>query len=69
MPSFASNAVKRVEEYLKNYDSDNPAEILADVVHYCRENEIDFVVQLELAHGYVESEEELDGDQKEVTDE
>lgn len=56
MSLFVKDAVQRVEEFLKNYDSDQPAEIIADLLHYCREQGIDFEEQCRIAQGYVDIE-------------
>lgn len=63
MGYFVDNAVARVEEFLKKYDTDQPAEILADIIHYCQYHNIDFVTEVETANGYVL--EELGADEEE----
>lgn len=50
---FVKNAVHRVELFFSHYDTDQPAEILADILHYCRENNISFEEELETAQTYV----------------
>lgn len=64
MGYFVDNAVARVEEFLKKYDTDQPAEILADIIHYCRENNIDFVSEVELAMSYANEELSTDEEEK-----
>lgn len=56
MQDIIQDAVQRVENYLSNYDTGTPADILADIIHYCRANGIDFLDELDGAHGYVEEE-------------
>ena len=63
MGYFVDNAVARVEEFLKKYDTDQPAEILADIILYCQYHNIDFVTEVETANGYVL--EELGADEEE----
>jgi hypothetical protein len=45
---------------LSNYDTNKPAEILADILHYCNNSGIDFLDQLRLAEGYVAEELSVD---------
>ena len=54
--TMVSQAVERVEDYFKNYDTEQPAEILADILHYCREKGLDFANELVLAENYVDEE-------------
>jgi len=57
---FESSAIERVRGYLSNYDTHQPAEILADILHYCNNTGIDFLDQLRLAEGYVAEELSVD---------
>lgn len=50
------DAIDRVRGYLDNYDSDKPAEILTDILHYCRTYGIDFDEQVYTAERYVDEE-------------
>lgn len=50
------DSINRVREYLSNYDSDQPAEILTDILHYCRTYGIDFDKQVFIAEEYVNEE-------------
>ena len=59
---FESQAIQRVQGYLGNYDTDQPAEILADILHYCNSSGIDFRSQLRLAESYVEEELSVDSE-------
>jgi hypothetical protein len=45
---------------LGNYDTDQPAEILADILHYCNNSGISILDQLRLAESYVEEELSVD---------
>lgn len=56
MTKFAEQAVDRVESYFKNYDTKQPAEIIADILHYCQQKGIDFYDEVELAESYVSEE-------------
>jgi bifunctional ADP-heptose synthase (sugar kinase/adenylyltransferase) len=57
MNEFVAAAVDRVEsKFLVHCDTDVPAEILADVLHYCRVKGLDFDNELRLARDYVEAE-------------
>jgi hypothetical protein len=57
MPTtFEFLAIERVRGYLSNYDTNQPAEILADILHYCNNSGINIHDQLRIAEGYVEEE-------------
>lgn len=56
MSNFSEQAVERVNSYFKNYDTDQPAEIIADIVHYCQQKGINFYDEVELAVIYVSEE-------------
>jgi bifunctional ADP-heptose synthase (sugar kinase/adenylyltransferase) len=57
MNEFVAAAVDRVEsKFLVHCDTDVPAEILADVLHYCRVKGLDFDNELRQAQAYVEAE-------------
>ena len=58
--TFESQAIERVRGYLSNYDTDQPAEILADILHYCNNSGINFMNQLRVAEGYMEEELSVD---------
>ena len=60
MNNFIAEAIDRVESYFPNYDCHTPAEILADIIHYCRVKDIDFDEELRLAEGYADAELEMD---------
>ena len=54
--TFEFLAIERVRGYLSNYDTNQPAEILADILHYCNNSGINIHDQLRIAEGYVEEE-------------
>lgn len=56
MSNLIQEAVLRVEGFLKNYESEYTGEILADIMHYCRERGLDFQDELNRAEGYVDEE-------------
>jgi hypothetical protein len=58
--TFEYLAIERVRGYLSNYDTDQPAEILADILHYCNNSGINIHDQLKLAESYVEEELSVD---------
>lgn len=60
--SYANKATKRVEDYLTAHfgGEASPAEVIADVIHYCKANNIDFDAQVVRAQGYYEAELEAD---------
>ena len=59
---FESAAIERVRGYLANYDTDAPAEILADILHYCNSAGINIHDQLRLAESYVDEELSVDSE-------
>ena len=58
--TFEFLAIERVRGYLSNYDTSQPAEILADILHYCNNSGINIHDQLRIAEGYVEEELSVD---------
>ena len=58
--TFELAAIERVRGYLTNYDTDQPAEILADILHYCNSSGTDFLDQVRLAESYVTEELSVD---------
>jgi hypothetical protein len=56
MNTFVNLAAERVVGYLRNYDEPQPAEIIADILHYCEVQGIDFAEQCRIAEGYVQEE-------------
>ena len=61
MSSFEKDAIKRVELYLLHNKFDRPADIIADVMHYCR-GQADFDKECEVALAYVDQEQTFDDD-------
>ena len=62
MVNLIDDAISRVDRFLFNYDSEQPAELLADIIHYCREKGYDFAEQLNIAEDYVHEEQSFMGD-------
>lgn len=60
--TFELAAIQRVRGYLSSYDTDQPAEILADILHYCNSTGINFLDQVRLAESYVAEELSIDED-------
>ena len=58
--TFEFLAIERVRGYLSNYDTAQPAEILADILHYCNNSGINIQDQLKLAQSYVDEELSVD---------
>jgi hypothetical protein len=58
--TFERSAIERVRGYLSNYDTNQPAEILADLLHYCNNSGINIHDQLVLAQSYVDEELSVD---------
>lgn len=56
MTEYIAAALSRVQSSLNCYDVPQPAELLADIMHYCREHKIDFDSELHRARGYVDCE-------------
>ena len=62
MATFAQQAVARVHEYMRDNSFDRPADLLADLIHYCDAYEIDLLDELAHARGYVDEELGVDQD-------
>jgi hypothetical protein len=45
---------------MQQTDMDRPADLIADILHYCREEGIDFSVELDAAECYVTEEDSFD---------
>ena len=56
MPTLREQAVARVEGFLKSYDEQDVAELLADVLHYADVQGIDLDQALDQARAYVDEE-------------
>lgn len=59
MVDLIQDAVNRVDRYMYNYESEQPAEILADIMHYCKAKGYDLAEQLNIAEDYVAEEESM----------
>ena len=61
--TYAAKSATRIRAFLSQYPigENTPAEILADVIHYCQKEGLDFDDELRRAYGYVEAENEEDG--------
>lgn len=60
--SYTERSLVRVEGYFE-VDKENltrPADIIADLMHYCREQKIDFDAEMSQAVYYVADEQEMD---------
>ena len=57
---MSSLAANRVRLLIEQTDMDRVADLLADILHYCREEHIDFGYELDIAHSYVNEEESFD---------
>ena len=57
---MSSLAANRVRLLIKQTDMNRPADLLADVMHYCKEEGLDFQIELEAAGFYVQEEERFD---------
>jgi hypothetical protein len=57
---YIESSVNRAESYFEIDKQNNtrPADLLADIMYYCRENNIDFEHELIMAEEYVSSEEQ-----------
>jgi hypothetical protein len=58
--TMASLAASRVRLLMKQTDMDRPADLIADVIHYCRAEGIDFEAEVNVAELYVSEEEGYD---------
>jgi len=58
--TMASLAANRVRLLMQQTDMDRPADLIADILHYCREEGICFGNELSTAEAYVTEEETFD---------
>jgi hypothetical protein len=58
--TMSSLAANRVRLLIEQTDMDRVADLLADILHYCREEQIDFGYELDIAHSYVAEEDSFD---------
>jgi len=58
--TMASLAASRVRQLMKQTDMERPADLLADIMHYCRAEGIEFDAEVNVAELYVSEEEGYD---------
>ena len=58
--TMASLATSRVRLLMKQTDMERPADLIADIIHYCRAEGIDFEAEVNVAELYVSEEEGFD---------
>jgi hypothetical protein len=58
--TMASMAANRVRLLMQQTDMDRPADLIADVIHYCKAEGIDFDAEVNVAELYVSEEEGFD---------
>ena len=51
--SYVAKSIDRVKGILAQYDDSDPADLIADIMHYCQDNELDFDHLVNLAERYV----------------
>lgn len=59
MVDLIQDALNRVDRFLANYDSEQPAELLADIMHYCKAKGFDLAEQLNIAQSFVHEEQSM----------
>jgi hypothetical protein len=58
--TMASLAASRVRQLMKQTDMERPADLIADIMHYCRAEGIEFDAEVNVAELYVSEEEGYD---------
>jgi hypothetical protein len=58
--TMSSLAANRVRLLIEQTDMDRPADLIADILHYCREEDIDFQYEFDIAQSYVAEEDSFD---------
>jgi hypothetical protein len=58
--TMASMAASRVRQLMKQTDMERPADLIADIMHYCKAEGIEFDAELNVAELYVSEEEGYD---------
>ena len=58
--TYRQRSLERVEKFFAEYDTARPAEILADIIHYCDVHGIDIESEMELAQDYSNEETSID---------
>lgn len=56
MMSSSGNAVGRIDRIIDGRINTRPADILADLIHYCKHNALSFDEELSVAQSYVTEE-------------
>ena len=53
---YAKISIKRIEKLIENQNQyDNPSDMIADIIHWCKANDVSFEETLNRAYDYVES--------------
>ena len=58
--TMASMAASRVRQLMKQTDMERPADLIADIIHYCKAEGIEFDAEVNIAELYVSEEEGYD---------
>jgi hypothetical protein len=58
--TMSSLAANRVRLLIEQTDMDRVADLIADILHYCREEDIDFQYEFDIAQSYVAEEDSFD---------
>jgi hypothetical protein len=58
--TMSSLAANRVRLLMEQTDMDRVADLIADILHYCREEDIDFQYEFDIAQSYVAEEDSFD---------
>lgn len=52
---YAKISIKRIEKLMENQNQyDNPSDMIADIIHWCKANDVSFEETLNRAYDYVE---------------
>ena len=57
---MSSLAANRVRLLIEQTDMDRVADLIADILHYCKEEDIDFQYEFDIAQSYVAEEDSFD---------
>jgi hypothetical protein len=58
--TMSSLAANRVRLLIEQTNMDRVADLLADILHYCKEEDIDFQYEFDIAQSYVAEEDSFD---------
>jgi hypothetical protein len=58
--TMSSLAANRVRLLIEQTNMDRIADLIADILHYCREEDIDFQYEFDIAQSYVAEEDSFD---------